>query len=438
MLLGFYLIFLFTISFFVRKKGEVGYYLAGAKLSPLKGTLSLSATIIGASSTIGLVDLSYKVGLPASLWLIMGGLGLLLLSHIYNKYFQGKIIFTLPEYLGSIYGKEFEKALSFIILISWIGVISAQLLALSYVFSVFIGTDFKSILFLCTSILILYTSLGGQPAVILTDVLQFILLFIGILLLVIQLLTKVDTTSIPVEYFRFPLNNYFKLKDLLYFLFVLIPVYIIGPDIHSRLFCLSDVYTRKKVLKFSAFCLVVMGFLISLIGIFAHAFINNGIESKLLLMLVKELFPIGFLIHLIFISLLSALFSSADTCLMTSSTILIRDLFNLKGEKAIAFNRLAIVIIGLGSYFIAVNLQGIIEALLLSYSIYTAGVLIPFLLIPFKSKFRIKDRAIILSSLIGGLSALFLNLLRLKYLVFMPYLLSLSIAFAFSMRADTK
>ena len=48
------------------------------------------------------------------------------------------------------------------------------------------------------------------------------------------------------EYLHLPLNSYFKFQDFIYFLIILSSVYLIGPDIHSRLFCTSSIKVRKK------------------------------------------------------------------------------------------------------------------------------------------------------------------------------------------------
>jgi len=74
------------------------FYLAGRDISLTQLVFSLLATIIGASSTIGLMSFAYNVGLPAALWIIFGSLGLFLLSLSYSGFFSTEDNYTIPEF----------------------------------------------------------------------------------------------------------------------------------------------------------------------------------------------------------------------------------------------------------------------------------------------------------------------------------------------------
>ena len=437
LILFIYFTVLLVLSFIKKEKSlkEENFYLAGRSSNSTKLAFSLLATIIGASSTIGLVGLTYQVGLPGSLWLIMGSIGLFVLALIYKKYPFPAEIFTLPEFLAWVYGEGVKRITGFIIVLAWIGVISAQILAMGKILEIFLPShSAAAVLFFSTFVLVFYTAIGGQTAVIFTDFVQFILLLMGIggVSWILLIDSGFSFSSINPEYLRFPLNNYFSLSDLMYFLIVLSSVYLIGPDIHSRLFCTSSVKVRKKALKTVALLLIPVGFLISLIGVFSHYRFGTVMPDEVLPLLINEVISFRPLKYLFLLSLISALFSSADTCLLTSSTILIRDIFNLKGKKSVIFTRWGIAFIGFWAYFLSIYFNQIIKVLLMSYSIYTSGILVPFILIPFKKKLKITNEAVFISIPIAGGIALVSNIFKFRPGIYLSYMLGAGVIFLVS------
>ncbi len=436
LLIYFIILFLFLFLKSQGKDKQDNFYLAGSKRSSIGIAFSLLATILGASSTIGVVSLSYDIGLPASWWLLMGAAGLITLYFLYAKYPFSEKNITFPEFFGAVYGNNVKKVISIIILISWIGIIAAQILALERVMEFFfIGSHCKAVVLIAVFVFIFYTAIGGQSAIIFTDIIQCILIIIGIIALNIILFLKIkfNFTEIPREYLSFPLNNYFTIKDLLYFLAVLLPLYLIGPDIHSRLFLNSNVKVRKRALLLSGSILIPLGFLISTLGVVAHFFYPQIVSrDNILFLLVKEISQNRFLLNLILISLISILFSSADTCLMTAATIFTRDILGIRNEKSITISRINIVSIGILSYVLSRYSNGIIEILLSSYSFYAAGVLVPFLLIPLRKRLKIKNKAVFIAVIIIGVLSVLSNIFKIKFTIFYLYSLSLLIIILFS------
>jgi len=104
---------------------------------------------------------------------------------------------------------------------------------------------------------------------------------------------------------------------------------------------------------------------------------------------IKNVMP-PILVGLILAALLSAVMSSAVTCLLSVSTILTTDVIH-KFKPAITENKLlmiskwGIVILGLVALSVALLLKGIINSLMFAYTIYTAG-LIPIVIAGFTKK----------------------------------------------------
>lgn len=425
---GFFIL-LFLISFFhLKEYNSRNYFLAGGEKSVISVTFSLLATILGASSTIGLVGLAYKMGLAASLWLILGTLGLWGLALIYPRFNFGTQNYTITEYLQLHYGSKVKKILALIIFLSWIGVISAQFLALARLFSFYFPeVNIKFLLLFATLVVTLYTGFGGQRAVVFTDSLQFVLFLAGLSILSVKIFGK-QISDLQPEYLQFPCSKYFRISDFLYFSLVLIPVYIVGPDIHSRLFCNSSIKGRRKALIITGAILIPIGLLLAFLGIFAHSQYGNINPDEILYYLSKDFLPANILFYIFVIALVSLIISSADTCLLTSATIFIRDILGIR-KKEIFFVRMAVIVVGFSSFLLAFYFKRIIHLLLFSYSIYAVSVFVPFVVIPFKERLNISVARIQTSMVIAGITAVLSNLLNFKWGVMLSYLLSAIIIF---------
>ena len=113
--------------------------------------------------------------------------------------------------------------------------------------------------------------------------------------------------------------------------------------------------------------------------------------------MINHLFPVG-LNGVVIAALLSAMMSSADTCLLTTSTIFSVDIIkpllktDISEKKLLLLTRLLIVVIGIFSLFLALSLKGVIPALLLGYTVYTSGLVFPILLGFYKHRLRLNKK----------------------------------------------
>ena len=99
--LGFYLLLFIIIAVLdIRKvKSFSDYGVAGKSQGTFAVTMTLLATVLGASTTIGIADTVYQIGFPGIWWLIFGALGLLLQSFILSEKVRETNADTLPELL---------------------------------------------------------------------------------------------------------------------------------------------------------------------------------------------------------------------------------------------------------------------------------------------------------------------------------------------------
>ncbi|MDD5614198.1 MAG: hypothetical protein PHQ54_03910 [Candidatus Omnitrophica bacterium] len=402
---------------------EKYFYLAGRDINTAGLVFSLLATILGASSTVGLIGLAFSVGLPAAIWLALGSVGLFLLSLSYSRFYTERDNYTISEFLGNQYGPEVRNITSWLVLLSWCGIISVQIIALQKLINVFIPQlpSFTGSLVI-TFFVVLYTLLGGQKAVIFTDKIQFFLLILGFI--AVNFVFVKFYKAIDLRFLKFPVNEYYSFRDLLYFISILVPVYFIGPDIHSRIFCARNKNVAVKALKISAIALLPISALIVFPALALSGTSKASNEYEPIVLFFNYLVNFSPVFYLFLIALVSALISSMDTCLMTSSAILIRDILRLSGKNRVLYARLSVLSIAALAFALSLYYKNIIEVLKASYSVYTSGIFVPFLLIPFKKRLKITNFSVFMSIIISGFIGAVSAFLGFKAGIFYSYLIS--------------
>ena len=421
-----------------KTKAADDFFVAGRRSSSLLITGSLLATIIGGSATVGMAGLGFKQGLTGAWWLLVGSIGLIFLGLFFARKIRNFALYTLPELVEKQYDRRMALAASFLIVISWIGIVAAQIIAAGQILSI-LGMGSPALwMLIFTAVFVTYTVLGGQYAIIRTDTLQTVIIFAGVFGGLALLLSRLGgweglQSSLPPEQFAFPLSSQFGGTDLLTLLLLVGLTYTVGPDMYSRLFCARDDKTARASTFWTALLIIPIAFAITLIGMGAAAMFPEIAPEQALPMVIKEVFS-PLLGGIVLAALLCAVMSSADTTLLSASTILMVDIIgwfrpSLNQEKVIPRSRWVIVLLGICSLITALALKGVISALLFAYTIYTTGVILPVIAGFFKSRLKVTPLGALVALIGGGTTGLISKLLGIKYLDLGALLLSILLLF---------
>lgn len=391
--------------------GLLEYHLAGRRVTYIMLTTTLCATIIGASSTVGMAGLGFKEGLTGAWWLLSGTIGLLVLSFFFSQKIRAKGFYTLPQLIGSFYGDRVRILASLLIIVSWVGVICVQIIASGNILSTLFGGNGKIFVAGSAIVFILYTVLGGQHSVVKTDMVQFVIIILGIGLLLSRTL---DATGL--EFLRmqsFPVSEGRDTLSVLSMIIVIGSTYLVGPDIYSRVFLAKDPRTAQVSIALSAIILIPVAFIITTLGVCA-GILFPGIQNEqaLPVLMMNMLTPIER--GIVGSALLAAFMSSAATPLMTATTTMALDLYrkirpSSKVPELMRTSRIGIVIIGMAALSLALVGSGIIPILFSVYTIFTSGMLVPVIAGFYKDKLRITPIGALAALCGGGLTGLVLG-----------------------------
>jgi len=426
-----------------RKKagGVDDFFVAGRKGSPLFITGSLLATIIGGSATVGMAGLGFTQGLTGAWWLLVGSVGLVVLGFLFAKKVRGFGLYTLPELVAKQYDERVGLAASVLIVVAWTGVIAAQIIASGAILGILgIGTPLLWMA-VFTVVFIVYAVLGGQYAVIRTDTVQIGIILAGVFGGLALVLSRLGgwgglLSSLPPEHFAFPVSTQFGGRELISLLLLVGLTYVVGPDMYSRLFCARDSQTARISVFWTALLILPIAFGITLIGMGAAALFPQILPEQAFPMVIKEVLP-PVMGGVVLAALLGALMSSADTCLLSAGTILTVDIIGrfkpaLSQAKILSYSRWAMVILGLGSLFLALALKGVISALLFAYTVYTCGLILPVIAGFYKDRLKVTPLGALVAIIGGGSAALIGKIFGIQYLDLGGLLISVSLLFMVS------
>ncbi|MCR5594391.1 MAG: sodium:solute symporter family protein [Lachnospiraceae bacterium] len=400
--LAVYLIIFIVIGILDSKKIKTftEYSVAGKDQSTFAVVMTLLATVVGASTTIGITDTVYSIGFPGIWWLAFGALGLILQSVFLSKRVRHIDADTLPDLAYKTVGGTAEKIIALIIVISWVGVIAGQLVAMNSLITFATGVNSKTVFVIVSLIVIAYTATGGQLSVVKTDKIQLIFIFLGTLVCMCYLYFVRGGNTAEVLSNIELLNDNYKQVNLFTQFFVIGGVYFLGPDIMSRNFISKNEDTAKKSARIAGILLIVFSVMITMVGMWIKYNVTpEELGESGALMYAVSLLPMPVAVLLLF-GLLSAILSSTDTCIINASTIFVKDLL---GKESVLPVRITVIVMGIIAMLLAVLGRGDIMSLLTgAYSIYTPGVIFPLAIAIFAYEKRGINKGIWLSAVIAG------------------------------------
>jgi Na+/proline symporter len=214
-LLGIFILFYLGITLIIgiwismRVKNASDFILAGRKLPLVFNSFALFALWYGSETIFGASSEFSKKGLLGVIEDPFGGALCLLVYAIFiARPLYRRNFLTLGDLFREKYGQKIEFISSFFMVISFIGYIAAQLVALALLAGVIFGVGFTAGIIGSACFVCIYTLTGGMWAVSITDFIQSLVIMAGMIWVALalsgngsQILNIIRET--PREHFRF-------------------------------------------------------------------------------------------------------------------------------------------------------------------------------------------------------------------------------------------
>jgi solute:Na+ symporter, SSS family len=421
-ILAAYFAFMIGIGAWVaRKHTDVdGYFVADRKMGSGHVALSIVATDVGGGFSIGLGGLGFAMGLSGS-WLLFTGLvgawltAVLVVPHVKPLGEQHGWT-TFPDLLGYRFGAPTRLAAAGVSALGYAGFVGAQVLAGAKLASVAFDIDQTTAVLLMTVVIVGYTALGGLEAVVLTDTVQWGVLFVGLLFLLLPMAWAEAgglagiSAALPEGHLSLWAVDGWQMAT---WVVTIVPIWFVGNTLYQRMYATRDVKSAKRAWYVAGLLeWPVMAMAGAVLGMIARV-IFPDVESEMgLPMLIKNILPIG-VTGAVLAVYLAAIMSTADSCLLASVGHLISDILwherdEVTERRALLWSRLLTVVVGTASITVALMLPKVLDAILLAYSFMVSGLLVPMLAALFWP--RATSWAAMGSLVSGGTTAVVLHL----------------------------
>ncbi|MFD6417830.1 sodium:solute symporter [Streptomyces sp. NPDC060194] len=373
-----------------RARSKSEFLVAGRRLGPGMYSGTMAAIVLGGASTIGGVGLGYQYGLSGA-WLVISiGLGLLALSVFFSARIARLKVYTVSEMLDLRYGGR-AGVISGVVMWAYTLMLAVtSTIAYATIFDVLFDVPRTLAIVIGGSIVVAYSTLGGMWSITLTDMVQFVVKTIGVLLLLLPIAVvkaggfAAMREELPTSYFD-PLG----IGGETIFTYVLIYTLgmLIGQDIWQRVFTArTDRVARVGGTVAGTYCLLyaVAG---AVIGTAAKVMYPDLASSDAAFAtIVKDELPIG-VRGLVLAAALAAVMSTSSGALIACATVANNDIWSRLRGKAVAGGESDEVkgnrtfILGMGVLVIAVSiaLNNVVEALTVAYNLLVGGLLVPIL-----------------------------------------------------------
>jgi len=371
------------------------FLLAGRRLGPVLATATLCATHFGGGFVLGSGEWGFSHGMTGIAYAVGVGLSLVLLGVVAARRMRGLAMFTVPDYLELRYNSKPARLLGTLLsLIAIVGIIGAQVWAAQGALSI-LGVDPTRAAVAATLMFIVYTAMSGLWGVTLTDAVQLAIIFVGVPVAAVLAVGEaggldgirgaIDAQSMEIGTDRYfsPFGAGFGLV-----LAAVVPTMmytLIGQDFYQRLFAARDEKAAFRAAIFAGMLLIAFALFPVVTGMAARALFGADIEAaRAIPVLIDEVLP-DWAAAIVIAAILGAIMSTADSLLMAGTSHVTHDIYVKLIDPAAAkdsrrllrISRIVTVVLGLGALWMALNFQAIIGMLLMSYTLYAAGVFIP-------------------------------------------------------------
>jgi SSS family solute:Na+ symporter len=371
------------LGFSRRMKNEesaAGFILDGRTMTLPAFVASLVSTWYG--GILGVGEFTYRYGIAN--WLVFG-VPYYLAAFIFAIFIARKArkaeVLTIPDTLQNSYGRP--TAIVGSILLFFMTLPGAYILMLSLLFNFLFGWPLWLGAVLGTIFSTFYIHLGGFRSVVRTDILQFVLMYVGFIVMFILLVVQYGGFSfiqsgVPATHLTWHGGNSGWYIGVWY---IIALQTLIEPAFYQRCYAAKNPNVARNGILISIVCWMIFDFLTTSCGLYARAILPNLTDpATSYTALASKILPAG-MIGIFALSLLTTVHSTVDSYFFISASTFGRDIvwriFKVPESRITHYTRLGLIISAVIALAAALFFKSIVDIWHDFGSVGTPALLVP-------------------------------------------------------------
>ncbi len=332
--IGLYVLAMIAIGFISTRfaKERDDYLLAGRRLGFPLFFGCMAAMAVGGAVTVGGAQKGYTIGI-AGLWVGGSlGLGLILLGVLISSKLSRLRALSINEVIERNYGAAARLLGAVLTIIYTVSLTVVQVVAMGSILSQIFGWESTTAMLVGGGVVVFYTFLGGMWAVTMTDIVQFIVKTLGIMILVpIFALASPKIGGLSGLTANVPAGHWdpwaFGFSGTLYWILLYVPGLVIGQDIWQRMFTARNEKIARTGTILAGVYSILYGLAAVLLGVAVLAAgITVAKPSQTFATGVEAFLPQG-LAGLLLAAAMAAAMSVASGTILACSTVVYNDIY---------------------------------------------------------------------------------------------------------------
>jgi len=192
-IIGFYFVLVLAIGLYLRRRANTGedFFMAGREMTAWIAGLSFLSANLGSLELMGWAGSAYQYGILATHWYWIGAIpAMLFLGLVMMPFYYISKTHSVPGYLKLRFGEPSRALSSISFAVMTVLMSGINMYSMALVLKVILGWDINFSIWVSSLTVAVYVALGGLRSAIFNEVLQFVLIWAGALLIPVMGLTE--------------------------------------------------------------------------------------------------------------------------------------------------------------------------------------------------------------------------------------------------------
>lgn len=395
-----YMALMFSVSFFTscKKKNSSSddFLLAGRNLPSILVACMVTGSAIGGVSTVGVSQNAFQSGISAGFYTVAWALGALFAGLFLVEKIRASNLKTPNQMFRAVYGDAFATVVLIVFILAMTMNVGNQLISAGSILTGLIPQmDLKTAMVCSTVLFIGIALIGGMWGAAVSNLINVIIIYVGILLCVVTLYTMQGGVAamdslLPQEghFWWHPVKGVGTVTVVAWLINLCVSCINSGSIFQTVVSAKTPREGRKGILLAALF-IAPSGFLCALLGVACRALFPELGNTQLVLPTILQLVP-SWAAGLCLAGLWAAVVSTAIAIIMGIGLMASQDLVvkffapNMSERGQIITARACMVVLGLIGMFIGMNLSSIVGTMMAALSLMTplSVLIVGFFLLP--------------------------------------------------------